>query len=172
MSSAHAPYLSSLKMMFYADPTSEISDFLAGKIDLALGLAEGDYSALAAVAPAVGAATSTPEWQYEHLDLNTDPTHARGQIWDPAVRKALAMAIDKPGLISVLFPGQSIEPACSPAPPGLWYGATKSCPAYDPAAAQAALKAAGLTVGPSGDFQYKGRDLISRCAPPRGSPRD
>ncbi len=160
VSSAHAPYLTSLKLMFYADKASEISDFIAGKIDLALSLGEGDDKALAAVAPAVGTATSSPEWQYEHLDLNTDPTHARGQdLWDPAVRKALAMAIDKPGLISVLFPGQSVQPACSPAPPGLWYGVTESCAAYDPTAAQAALKAAGLTLGASGDFQYKGRDL-------------
>ena len=159
-SSAHAPYLAGLRLVFYADKTSEINDFLAGHIDLALSLTESDYHAVSAVDPAVGKATSDPLWQYEHLDLNNDPTHARGQdLWDPAVRRALAMAIDKPGLISVLFPGQSLQPACSPAPPGLWYGVTESCPGYDPAGAQAALKAAGLTIGPSGDFQYSGKDL-------------
>ena len=30
------------------------------------------------------------------------------------------MAIDKQDLISVLFPGMEIEPACSAAPPGTW----------------------------------------------------
>jgi peptide/nickel transport system substrate-binding protein len=171
VSSAHVPYLASLRLVFYTDRTSEINDFLAGHIDLALSLTESDYRAVAAVSPAVGKATSDPLWQYEHLDLNNDPTHARRQdLWDPAVRQALAMAIDKPGLIDVLFPGQSVQPACSPAPPSLWYGVTETCPTFDPAAAQAALKAAGLTLGTSGDFQYAGKDLDLEMCTTAGVP--
>ncbi len=160
VNTAHAPYLAGLKLIFYGDGQREIADFLGGKLDLALDLAQDDYPAVAAVDPSIGKATADLAWTYEHLDLNNDPGHLRGQdLWDPAVRKAVAMAINKVGLIGVLFPGQSIQPACSPAAPGLWYGVTETCPSYDPAAAQAALKAAGLTLGSSGNFQYQGKDL-------------
>ena len=63
---------------------------------------------MAKVDPSIGKAESAPAWQYEHLDINNDPNHTRGNdLWDPAVRKALAMAVDKTDMISVLFPGQS-----------------------------------------------------------------
>ena len=160
VSTPHAPFLAGLKFVYYGDKNGEITDFLAGKLDLAFALNQGDYPAIAKVDPSIGKAEEVPVWRYEHLDINNDPDHARGNdLWDPAVRKALAMAVDKANLISVLFPGQSIQPACSPAPPGLWYGVAETCPAYDPTAAQAALTAAGLAVGTDGDFQYQGKDL-------------
>ncbi|HXX62066.1 MAG TPA: ABC transporter substrate-binding protein [Candidatus Sulfotelmatobacter sp.] len=160
VSTAHAPYLAGLKFVYYGDKNGEITDFLAGKLDLALALNQGDYPAVAKVDPSVGSAEEVPVWRYEYLDINNDPNHTRGNdLWDPAVRKALAMAVDKSDLISVLFPGQSIQPACSPAPPGLWYGVTETCPAYDQAGAVSALEAAGLAVGGDGDFQYQGKDL-------------
>ncbi|MFI5262106.1 MAG: ABC transporter substrate-binding protein [Candidatus Limnocylindrales bacterium] len=171
VSTAHAPYLAGLKFIFYGDKNGEIADFLAGKLDLAFDMTQADYPAVAAVSPSIGTAESAPAWQYEHLDINNDPTHARGQdLWDPAVRKALAMAVNKQDMISVLFPGQSIQPACSPAPPGLWYGVVETCPAYDPTAAQAALTAAGLTLGASGNFQYQGKDLDLQLCTTSGNP--
>ena len=76
--------------------------------------------------------------------------------------------------ISVLFPGQSVQPACSPAPPGLWYGVTESLPGLRPdGRAVRPSKAAGLTLGASGDFQYKGRDLdLEMLTDLGGAPRD
>jgi peptide/nickel transport system substrate-binding protein len=160
VSTAHAPYLAGLKLIFYADPTKEIDAFLAGKLDLAFDLTAADYPAIAAVDPTIGEATSDPAWQYEHLDINNDPTHSRGNdLWDPAVRRALAMAINKPDLISTLFPGEPIQAACSPVPPGLWFRVTETCPTYNPAAAITALEAAGLTRPSNGNFQYHSRDL-------------
>jgi peptide/nickel transport system substrate-binding protein len=160
MSAAHAPYLVGLKFIFYGDKGAEIADFLAGRLDLALNLHEVDYPAVAAVDPTIGKAESGPIWAYEFLDINNDPLHARGQdLWDPRVRRALAMAINKQDLISVLYPGQPIKPACTPAPPSLWYSIPETCPPYDPKAAIAALQAAGLTIGPKGNFAYQGKDL-------------
>jgi peptide/nickel transport system substrate-binding protein len=56
------------------------------------------------------------------------------------------MAIDKEDLISVLFPGTELEPACSQAPPGTWWRVEVECPPFDPAAANAALDEAGWVV--------------------------
>jgi peptide/nickel transport system substrate-binding protein len=166
VSTAHAPYLAGLKFIFYGDKNAEVADFLAGHLDLAFNLKEFDYAAVAAVDPTIGKAKSDPIWGYELLDINNDPHHVRGQdLWDPRVRRALAMAINKQDLISVLYPGQPIKPACTPAPPSLWYGVPETCPAYDPTAAIAALQAAGLTIGPKGNFAYQGKDLeLKVCA--------
>ena len=170
---AHAPYLAGLKFVFYDSKDGELEDFLAGKLDVGLGFGQADYPAVAAVDPSIGTAQSTPAWQYEHLDINNDPTHSRGQdLWDPAVRKAIAMAVDKRDLATVLMPGQPVSPACSPAPPGLWYGVTETCPAYDPAGAITALEAAGLTLGSDGDFQYQAKDLdLEMCTTANNSTR-
>jgi len=171
VSTAHAPYLAGLKFVFYDSKDGEIADFLAGKLDLAFDMTQADYPAVAKADPSVGKAESTPAWQYEHLDINNDPNHTRGNdLWDPAVRKALAMAINKQDMINVLFPGQTIQPACSPAPPGLWYAVVETCPAYDPTAAQAALTAAGLTLGSDGNFQYQGKDLNLELCTTSGNP--
>ena len=161
VSTGHAPYLAGLKLIFYdGNVQREIADFLAGRLDLAIDLAPADYPSLAAVEPGIGRASADSAWAYEHLDLNNDPDHRRGNdLWDPAVRQALAMAINKPDLISSLFPGLPIQPACSPVPPGLWYGVAETCPAFDARGAQAALAAAGLTFGPSGNVQYRGKDI-------------
>ncbi len=171
VSTAHAPYLAGLKFVFYDSKDGEIADFLAGKLDLAFDMTQADYPAVAKVDPSIGKAESAPAWQYEHLDINNDPNHTRGNdLWDPAVRKALAMSVNKTDMISVLFPGQSIQPACSPAPPGLWYGVVETCPAYDPTAAQAALTAAGLAIGSTGNFQYQGKDLNLELCTTSGNP--
>jgi len=64
---------------------------------------------------------------------------------DPAVRRALNMAIDKQAIIDVVFQGSG-EIATNPIPPTMWsYNSDIVDDPYDPDAARAALEAAGVT---------------------------
>jgi peptide/nickel transport system substrate-binding protein len=134
--------LDELRFRFYGSKDGMITAFLNGEIDLALDLTQADYPAISGVSPDIGRADLDSVWQYEHLDLNV----TRPGLDDINVRRAVAMAIDKVDLISVLFPGMEIEPACSQAPPGTWWRAETECPPFDPAAAAAALDEAGWVV--------------------------
>lgn len=64
---------------------------------------------------------------------------------DPAVRRALNMAIDKQAIIDVVFQGSG-QIAKNPIPPTMWsYNDAIVDDTYDPEAARAALEAAGVT---------------------------
>ena len=64
---------------------------------------------------------------------------------DPAVRRALNMAIDKQAIIDVVFQGSG-QIAKNPIPPTMWsYNDAIVDDVYDPVAARAALDAAGVT---------------------------
>ena len=60
--------------------------------------------------PAVGRPSRRRRGSTNTSTSTTTPTHSRGQdLWDPAVRKALAMAVDKRDLVNVLMPGQPVS---------------------------------------------------------------
>lgn len=64
---------------------------------------------------------------------------------DPAVRRALNMAIDKQAIIDVVFQGSG-QIAKNPIPPTMWsYNDDIVDDSYDPEGARAALEAAGVT---------------------------
>lgn len=134
--------LDELRFRYYGTKDGMIAAFLAGEIDLALDMTQADYPAVAGVDPSIGRADLDSVWQYEHFDLNV----SRPGLDDLAVRTAIAMAIDKEDIISVLFPGTELEPACSVASPGQGWYVEQTCPTYDPAAAAAMLDEAGWVV--------------------------
>jgi peptide/nickel transport system substrate-binding protein len=149
---ASAPaLLDGVRYRFYGSKDGMITAFLNGEVDLALDMTQGDYPAISGVNPDIGRAELDSVWQYEHLDMNV----TRPGLNDPEVRKAVAMAIDKKDMISVIFPGTELEPACSQAPPGTWWRIDVECPAYDPAGAMAVLDAAGWTVNPDTGLREK-----------------
>jgi peptide/nickel transport system substrate-binding protein len=140
-------YLDALTFRFFPDPTSEIAAFEAGSIDLALGLGSYAYAALAGTPASVGSVQPSPAWEYEHLDLNNDPGHARGNgFWSVGVREAIAMAINRAAIVAADFPGQHVTLACSPTPPNTWYATNEACPRYQPAAAVQLLAKNGWKV--------------------------
>jgi peptide/nickel transport system substrate-binding protein len=160
VSSAHAPYLSSLKFQYFGDQNGEIAAFLNGSIDVGFDLLQDSYPAIDKVAASVGTASLTPLWEYEHFDLNNDPNGTRGNgLNDVNVRKAIAMAVDKQSIINADFPGTQLVPACSPTPPGVWYAKAETCPSYDPAGAQQLLTQAGWTVDSSGWVAKNGHEM-------------
>jgi ABC-type transport system substrate-binding protein len=147
------PKLATLHEQFYAGKDGMITDFLAGNVDLALDMTQADFASISSVDPSVGKASLDDVWQYEHLDLNVaggtrlGGTQTKKGLDDVEVRTAIAMAVNKQGMIDVLFPGAGVKPACSIAPPGTaWRDESVTCAAYDPTAAAAKLDAAGWTV--------------------------
>ncbi len=144
----HQAYLDTLRFKFYGSKDGEIAAFLNGEIDMAYNLSQADYPAIKGVDPKIGTAELTPAWQYEHFDLNNADT--KNGLDNLAVRAAIAAAVDKQGLIDVLFPGQPVTPACGFAPPGTWYRIEVTCPPYDATAAGKALDAAGWPLDSNG----------------------
>jgi peptide/nickel transport system substrate-binding protein len=168
---AHAPYLAGLKFQFFDTKDGMIAAFKSGSIDLAFDMTQADYPAVQGVDPTVGTAELQPSWQYEHLDINNDPTHARGNgLWDPAIRKGIAEAINKPDLIAAVFPGQNLTPACSPSPPGQWYHQDETCPAFSVTQAKADLTAAGYSAGADGSMSYNGKKVDLELCTTSGNP--
>jgi ABC-type transport system substrate-binding protein len=100
-----------------------IAAFLAGEIDLATDLNQGDFAAISGVSPDVGVAVIKPAWEHEHFDMNQSgggPGKGHPALTDPNVRMALAHAINKDELWEVVYPGTppSEEEPCAPVPPG------------------------------------------------------
>jgi peptide/nickel transport system substrate-binding protein len=129
---------------------SMIAAFLAGEIDLATDLLQGDYAAIAGVDPSIGVAAIKPAWEYEHFDFNqagNGPGVGHPALTDPNVRMALAHAINKTELYETVYPGTPMpeDEPCSPVPPGLYYRTTEglTCIDYDPAKAVEMLDASG-----------------------------
>jgi peptide/nickel transport system substrate-binding protein len=171
VSGPHPAYLDHLKFQYFGDKNGEIAAFKNGEIDVALDLLQDSYPAISTVSPSVGTAELTPVWEYEHFDLNNDPSHKRGNgLWDPNVRKAIAMAIDKQAIINAIFPGTQVQPACSPAPPGLWYRKDETCPPYDPNGAKQLLAQAGWTPDANGIVAKNGHEMKLELCTTSGNP--
>jgi peptide/nickel transport system substrate-binding protein len=153
----HAPYLDTVTYKAYPDnKEGMIAAFLAGEIDVAQDLVQADYDAIKGVDPSIGKALLEPSWLYEHLDMN-EAGLGQGQghpaLKDLVVRKAIAQAIDKKAMFQTVFPGSPLpeKDACTNATPtNYWQLPDAVCPAFDVAAANAALDAAGYTKGADG----------------------
>ena len=171
VSTPHPAYLDKLKFAYFGDKAGMIAAFKNGEIDLALDLTLADYATIQTTDPKVGSAELTPAWQYEHLDLNNDPTGARGNgLNDVKVRTAIAMAINKPDMIAAIFPGSNATPACSPAPPGIWFRAEETCPAFDVAGAKQMLTDAGWVAGADGNVAKAGKTMDLQLCTTSGNP--
>ena len=148
----HAPYLDRVTFKYYPDNKEGlIAAFLNGETDVALDLVQTDYDAIKDVDASVGRAILAPAWLYEHLDLNQmggGPGHGHPALKDPIVRKAMAQAIDKATMFATVFAGSTLgsDETCTNALPTNYWRIPDDeveCPAYDVAAANAALDAAG-----------------------------
>ena len=166
----HAPYLAGLKFKLYTSKDGEIADFKSGALDLALDMTQADYATIQGTDPTVGVAELQPAWQYEHLDLNNDPNKTRGNgLWMPDVRKAIAMSVNKTDLIAAVFPGANVPAACSPTPPGLWYGKDETCPAFDVAGANSILDPI-MPVASDGNRALNGKEVNLELCTSAGNP--
>jgi peptide/nickel transport system substrate-binding protein len=127
-----------------------IAAFLAGEIDVATDMLQGDYAAISGVDPSVGLALIEPAWEHEHFDMNqrgAGPGMGHPALTDANVRMALAHAIDKTALYEAVYPGVPMpeEAPCAPVPPGLFWRTEEglTCIEYDPELAKTMLDEAG-----------------------------
>jgi peptide/nickel transport system substrate-binding protein len=147
------PYLEAIEFRFFLDPAALAEAWRAGDLDGASGLAPADAAALAETAGA--RLLRYPTTTLLSVTLNLRAAHP--EFRDPAVRRALLAALDRDGIVASVLAGQAAR-ADSPIPPSSWaFDATASPPgAFDPAAARAALVAAGWKEAEGGGWIPKG----------------
>ncbi|HZB79289.1 MAG TPA: ABC transporter substrate-binding protein, partial [Actinomycetota bacterium] len=147
-------YLERAVYRFYGGDTGKdamIAAFLAGEVDVATDLLQGDYAAIQGVAPDVGIATIDDAWEYEHFDMNqlgNGPGQGHPALTNPDIRRAIALNINKQELYETVYPGTPMPetPPCAPSAPGLWYVADMenlTCIEYNQEEAIALLDEAG-----------------------------
>jgi peptide/nickel transport system substrate-binding protein len=160
-------YLDSVAFRWYPDAAAMIPGFRAGQIDLAFDLEDADIPTVQDLGRQV---VAIPGLEYEFLRLNWSPASAfdatkqtggcsrnpavqdRGKgcpVADPAIRQAIAMAIDKDAVNSRLL-GGNVRIANTDISPSAWFFADQASPPFDPAKAGSILDAAGWAPGPDG----------------------
>jgi peptide/nickel transport system substrate-binding protein len=150
------PQLSRITFRFYPDPTSRLLALQAGEVDLisevpreSAGQLSGE---LRAVTSEVGA------YQALYVNIHGQEPYDLGQ--DPAVREAVAAAIDKDAIVQGAWQGNA-EPNNTMIPPGILGGAASAVEgvAHDPDRARQLLEGAGWVEGDGGVREKDGRAL-------------
>jgi peptide/nickel transport system substrate-binding protein len=152
--------LDAIKFKWYGDVDSMIAGFRAGEVDVAIDLQESDIPKVQDLGTQVSA---VPALTYEFLRPNwstaemLDTTKGIGgcsknaavadrgpgcPMADPAMREALAYAIDKNEINTRLLGGQ-MQVANTGITPSAWFYADQPPATYDPAKAQQILDEAG-----------------------------
>jgi peptide/nickel transport system substrate-binding protein len=136
------PYLAGIEFRFFDDPAALVAAYRQGDLDAASGLST-------AVTGDLVSATGSRTLSYPGSTLTAVLFNLRpDQHWfaSPAVRTALLEAIDRPALIESAFAmAASAASGLIPPPSVLLDPGAAEAVAYDRAAAQKALKAAGWT---------------------------
>ena len=152
--------LDTIIFKWYGDPDAMIAGFRNNEIDLAFDLTDSDIGKVEDLGPVVQA---IPALDYEVLRLNWSPAsdfdaakktggcsrnpaiQDRGTgcpTADPAIREAIAYAINKDEINQRLLSGNAI-PATGAVSPSIWYYAPQQAPGYDPAKAKQVLADGG-----------------------------
>ncbi len=136
------PYLEGIEFQFFDDADALAAAFREGGLDAASGLP-------AAAASELASTTGSRVLRYPGSTLTAVLFNLRpGQhaFATPAIRTALLEAIDRPALIDTVFAmAASAAPGLIPNSSVLFDASAAGAVAYDPAAAQKALRAAGWT---------------------------
>lgn len=146
-----APYLDSFAFRSYPTMTDAIGALVGGQADLLGGLQPPQLDALVK-RPDINV-RQVQTFMFTALLLNTDP--GAGPLGDPAVRSALQRAVDRGAIVSQVLAGRA-APDLGPIPPSDWaYSKPPGPSSYDPAAAEAALAAAGWVPDPTTGVRAK-----------------
>jgi len=134
------PAIGRIELRFFDDAAALSTAFRAGDLDAASGLAATDAQALGTTAGA--RILRYPGTTLTTILLNLRPDHP--ELRDPAVRRALLAAIDRPALVSSVFGGFATV-ADGPVPPTSWAFDAAASPttAHSARSASAALAKAG-----------------------------
>ena len=132
------PPIDNLVFAIIQDPTVRVTKLRAGECDMAVYPAPAEIPALKEDKSLT--VMETPGLNVAYVAFNTQVAP-----WDkPEIRKAVAMAINRPALVDAVYNGMG-QVAETPLPPTIWGYNDKIEPyPYDPTAAKAALEAAGV----------------------------
>jgi len=143
-------HLDSLTFRWYPDQAALIAAYKAHAVDIATGFTDLDLPKLVELGEQVSTRPSLtyealrPNWSDETCSVSSS-TRDRGvgcPMSDPAIRRAVALAIDRNAIISKAFgrtgaaPGTNVDPLA-------WFYAEQPAPALDPAGAIDILEEAG-----------------------------
>lgn len=147
------PNLDSIVCRFLPDPNIVISQLKTGQVDM---VGDIDFTMLDQVRSIDGIQpVISPSMIWEHLDFNLD----NPLFQDVRVRQAIALSIDRPGLIAATLKGVA-SPAAGDQSPLSWaYNPALVVPPRDVNSARALLQQAGWHQGPDGVFVKNGRPL-------------
>ncbi|HXX40166.1 MAG TPA: ABC transporter substrate-binding protein [bacterium] len=135
-----APKIAEVSLPIVTETTTQLSEYLSGQLDF-VPVPLGDYQRIQADPTLSKQLLVYPRAQILYLGLNP---RVYAPFKDPRVRRAFAMAIDKPKISKTVFFG-FFTPANSIVPPGIpgFYAGYKGLP-YDPGAAKKLLDEAGV----------------------------
>ncbi len=131
------PHLDRLVYRHIAEPTTRLAEFLAGEVDIYLIVSPGQVPE---IVTRPGARVITyPNRNYAFINWNG----RRPLFSDPAVRRALTLAIDRRAIVENVQRGLG-QVAKGPIPPFHWaFARDLEPPPYDPDSARVLLDAAG-----------------------------
>jgi peptide/nickel transport system substrate-binding protein len=174
-------YLDEVVFKWYGDPEAMIGGYRGGEIDLAVELQDSDLPKVRDLGDEVSA---IPALSYEFLRPNWAAGTAvradgvggcsrnpavtiRGDgcpMADPAMRRALAHAIDKEAIRSRLL-GGTVDVATSAITPEVWYYQEQPTAVYDPERARSILEDAGWVDRDGDEVREKDglRALVELC---------
>ena len=178
-------YLDTLIFKWYGDADAMIAGYRGGEIDVATDLQDSDLPKVEDLGDQVSA---IPALLYEFLRPNWSDADAfdeatqtggcsrnpqvqdRGEgcpMADPAMREAVAFAIDKNAINARLL-GNTVQVANTSVSPGAWFFADQPPATYDPDRAKQILEEAGWTEGSDGVREKDGlRAKIELCTTTR-----
>ncbi len=168
-------HLDNLIWKWYGDADAMIAGFKAGEVDFATDLQDSDIPKVQDLGDQVSAIPSLtyeflrPNWSADACSKN--PTvQDRGTgcpMADPAMRQAVAYAVDKNEINTRLL-GGTVQVANTNIAPGAWFFADQPPATFDPAKAKSILDAAGWVPGADG-IRAKGglRAKIELCTTTR-----
>lgn len=143
------PHIQTVVYHVITDPATCYTDLLSGFIQVAECLAPNDVKLLSTNSQyQVKQVTSDG---YQMIVINVGNIHGSTKAYGvannplarhPLLRQALAMAIDRSTINSVVYDG-TMAPGCSPIPPSSPYFTKIPCPKYDPAEAKRLVQQSG-----------------------------
>lgn len=134
-----APELDGVTYRVIPEVSTQIVELRSGGLDIIFNIPPDSFGSLQDEPGLV--TESFLGWGSAHLGFNT----ASPKLEDPRVRRAIALAIDKPLIIEEFLQGLA-EPAVAPIPPTVRFAAElDEAHPYDPEAARALLEEAGAT---------------------------
>jgi peptide/nickel transport system substrate-binding protein len=149
---AGAPHVRTVDVRIVGNPNTQLEMVLSGELDVASQLVPSQYRELQHLHGS--RALLVPSLFERFLTFNL----RRPPFDDVRVRRALALALDRPRIVATAYSGTSTL-AQTLIPPWNWAYDPAGAPGYDPQRAEALLDAAGWVTGRNGIRTKNGRRL-------------